>query len=53
MMSAVVMLVGIMGMMLSISWLLTVVALLVVPLSMGLIIMITRRSQTQFIRQQG
>ena len=52
MMSAVVMLVGIMGMMLSISWLLTVVALLVVPLSMGLIVVITRRSQTQFIRQQ-
>ena len=52
MMSAVVMLVGIMGMMLSISWLLTVVALLVVPLSMGLIVMITKRSQMQFIRQQ-
>ncbi len=52
MMSAVVMLVGILAMMLSISWLLTVVALLVVPLSMGLIVMITRRSQTQFIRQQ-
>ena len=52
MMSAVVMLVGILGMMLSISWLLTVVALLVLPLSMGLIMMITRRSQTQFIRQQ-
>ena len=52
MMSAVVMLVGIMGMMLSISWLLTVVALLVVPLSMGLIVVITKRSQTQFIRQQ-
>ena len=52
MMSAVVMLVGILGMMLSISWLLTVVALLVVPLSMGLIMMITRRSQTQFVRQQ-
>lgn len=52
MMSAVVMLVGILAMMLSISWLLTVVALLVLPLSMGLIIMITRRSQTQFIRQQ-
>ncbi len=52
MMSAVVMLIGIIGMMLSISWLLTVVALLVVPLSMGLIVMITRRSQTQFIRQQ-
>ena len=52
MMSAVVMLVGILAMMLSISWLMTVVALLVVPLSMGLIVMITRRSQTQFIRQQ-
>lgn len=52
MMSAVVMLVGILAMMLSISWLLTVVALLVVPLSMGLIVMITKRSQTQFIRQQ-
>ena len=52
MMSAVVMLVGILAMMLSISWLLTVVALLVVPLSMGLIVVITRRSQTQFIRQQ-
>ena len=52
MMSAVVMLIGILGMMLSISWLLTVVALLVVPLSMGLIVVITKRSQTQFIRQQ-
>ena len=52
MMSAVVMLVGILAMMLSISWLLTVVALLVVPLSMGLIVVITKRSQTQFIRQQ-
>lgn len=52
MMSAVVMLVGILAMMLSISWSLTVVALLVVPLSMGLIVVITKRSQTQFIRQQ-
>ena len=52
MMSAVVMLVGILAMMLSISWLLTMVALLVVPLSMGLIVMITKRSQTQFVRQQ-
>lgn len=52
MMSAVVMLVGILAMMLSISWLLTVVALLVVPLSMGLIVVITKRSQMQFIRQQ-
>ena len=52
MMSAVVMLVGILAMMLSSSWLLTVVALLVVPLSMGLIVVITKRSQTQFIRQQ-
>lgn len=50
--SAVVMIVGILAMMLSISWLMTVVALLVLPLSTVFIVMVTKRSQAQFIRQQ-
>ena len=51
--TSVVMLVGILAMMLSISWLMTLVALLVLPLSAGLIVMITKKSQKQFVRQQN
>ena len=40
-------------MMLSISWLMTLVALLVLPLSAGLIVIITKKSQKQFVRQQN
>ena len=52
MVSAVVMIIGISVMMLSISWQMTLVALLVLPMSAGLIVAITKRSQKQFIRQQ-
>ncbi len=50
--SAVVMLIGILAMMLSISWLLTIIAILVLPVSFTLIGFITKRSQVQFVRQQ-
>lgn len=50
--TSVTMLVGILIMMLSISWQLTLVALLIVPLSLLLIRFITRRSQPYFIQQQ-
>ena len=51
--TSVIMLIGIAGMMLSISWVLTLVALIVLPLSFGLIRFITKRSQVQFVRQQN
>ena len=50
--SAVVMIAGIVAMMLSISWQMTVVALLVLPVSMGFVLLIAKKSQVQFIRQQ-
>lgn len=50
--TSVVMVLGIIVMMLTISWLLTVITILVLPLSFVLISFITKRSQTQFIRQQ-
>ena len=46
-------LVGITIMMLSISWLLTLVALVIVPLSFVLLRQIMKRSQVQFMRQQN
>lgn len=52
MLTSVVMLIGILGMMLSISWLLTIVAIIILPLSFGLITFITKRSQAEFVRQQ-
>ena len=50
--TSVTMLVGILIMMLSISWQLTLVALVVLPVSMLLIRMITKRSQPYFVQQQ-
>lgn len=50
--SAVVMIAGIVAMMLSISWQMTVVALLVLPVSMGFVLLIAKKSQVQFTRQQ-
>lgn len=50
--SAVVMIAGIVAMMLSISWQMTIVALLVLPVSMGFVLLIAKKSQVQFTRQQ-
>lgn len=50
--TSVIMLIGIIVMMLSISWLLTLITILVLPLSFGLIMFITKRSQPHFVRQQ-
>ncbi len=50
--TSVTMLIGILIMMLSISWQLTLVALLIVPLSLLLIRFIAGRSQPHFIQQQ-
>ncbi|MFZ1243297.1 MAG: ABC transporter ATP-binding protein [Candidatus Saccharimonas sp.] len=47
-----VMLVGIVGMMLSISWVLTLVVVLILPLGAIIIRLITKHSQKQFIAQQ-
>lgn len=51
--TSVVMIIGIIGMMFSISWLLTLITLLILPLSFIGIVFVTNRSQTQFIRQQN
>jgi ATP-binding cassette subfamily B protein len=50
--TSVTMLVGILIMMISISWQLTLVAILIVPLSLVLLRLITKRSQPYFIQQQ-
>lgn len=50
--TSVVMIIGIVGMMFSISWLLTLITLLILPLSFIGIMFVTKRSQTQFVRQQ-
>ncbi len=50
--TSVTMLIGILIMMLSISWQLTLLAILIVPFSLLLIRFITRRSQPYFIEQQ-
>ncbi len=47
-----VMIIGIIVMMLSISWLLTLVTLLILPLSFILIMLIMKKSQVQFTKQQ-
>jgi ATP-binding cassette subfamily B protein len=52
MLTSVIMLIGILGMMLSISWILTIVAIVILPISFGLIMFITKRSQKEFVRQQ-
>jgi ATP-binding cassette subfamily B protein len=50
--TSVVMIIGIIGMMFSISWLLTLITLLILPLSFIGIMFVSKRSQKQFIRQQ-
>lgn len=51
--TSIIMIIGIAAMMLSISWQLTLVALLILPLSFVGIISIVKRSQQQFLRQQN
>ena len=51
--SSLTMIVGTLVMMLTISWQMTVAALLVLPLSMGLIMTVVRFSQKYFTRQQA
>ncbi len=50
--TSVVMILGISGMMLSISWILTIVTLLILPISFVLVTIILKRSQKQFAEQQ-
>lgn len=50
--SALVMIIGIMIMMLSISWQMTIVALLTLPISMSFVLVAIKKSQTQFMNQQ-
>lgn len=50
--TSVVMILGIVVMMLTISWVLTLITILVLPLSFLFIALITKKSQVQFIRQQ-
>ena len=50
--SALVMIIGIMIMMLSISWQMTIVALLTLPISMNFVLVVIKKSQTQFMNQQ-
>lgn len=51
--TSAVMIVGILGMMFSISWVLTIVALLILPISFIGVITVTKRSQKQFALQQA
>ena len=44
--------VGVLVMMLSISWQMTLIALLIIPLSMGIVILVVRQSQKYFTQQQ-
>lgn len=50
--TSVVMLVGVLAMMFSISWVMTLVALVILPLSMGITALVITRSQTLFKQQQ-
>ena len=50
--STLVMIIGIMIMMLSISWQMTIVALLTLPISMSFVLVVIKKSQTQFMNQQ-
>ncbi len=51
--TSVTMILGILGMMLSISWQMTLVALVTLPLSFGLMAIIVKRSQAHFKQQQA
>jgi len=50
--TSVVTVIGVLAMMLSISWLMTLVALVIIPLSMGIVALIVRQSQKYFKQQQ-
>lgn len=50
--TSVTMIVGIVGMMFSISWLMTLVTLLVLPLSFGFVGAVVKRSQKHYMNQQ-
>ena len=50
--TSLVTVVGVLIMMLSISWLMTLVALIIIPLSMGTVMLIVRQSQKYFKQQQ-
>lgn len=50
--TSVVMIIGIIVMMLTISWVLTLITIIVLPVSFVLIMLVTKRSQPQFVRQQ-
>jgi ATP-binding cassette subfamily B protein len=50
--TSVTSIVGILIMMFSISWVMTVIALFILPLSMGVVALIVRRSQKHFFAQQ-
>jgi ATP-binding cassette subfamily B multidrug efflux pump len=51
--TSVITVVGVLVMMLSISWLMTLVALVIIPLTMGLVGLIIKRSQVYFREQQN
>jgi ATP-binding cassette subfamily B multidrug efflux pump len=50
--TSVTTIIGVLVMMLTISWLMTLVAMLIIPLSMVLTTMVVKSSQKQFVRQQ-
>jgi ATP-binding cassette, subfamily B, multidrug efflux pump len=50
--TSVVTVVGVLAMMISISWAMTLVALLILPLSTGVVMLIVKQSQIHFKRQQ-
>jgi ATP-binding cassette subfamily B protein len=50
--TSITMMIGVLIMMLSISWLMTLAALLMLPLSFGIIATVVRKSQKYFIEQQ-
>ncbi|MCB8923368.1 MAG: ABC transporter ATP-binding protein [Ardenticatenaceae bacterium] len=50
--TSVITVVGVLVMMFSISWLMTLVALIVIPLSLGVVAFIVKRSQVYFMEQQ-
>jgi ATP-binding cassette subfamily B protein len=50
--TSVVTVIGVLVMMLSISWQMTLIALLIIPLSMVIIVLVVRQSQKYFMQQQ-
>jgi len=50
--TSVITVIGVLIMMLSISWQMTLIALMIIPLSMGIIVLVVRQSQKYFKQQQ-